>query len=103
MRNIAGSVLNHSGYACQQALQMREYRRVWSAVPGTSSALLPFGVTQLAGYSSEGFPYNSGAFRLAQTGGYGYLPHSGLRRHAIRGGEQIFRGAGNELWSYGIH
>mgnify|MGYP003335271376 FL=1 len=78
VRNIAGSVSNHSGYACQQQLQIAEYRRVWSTTPGTTDPYFPFGVTQLAGYSSEGFPWNSGAFRLAQTGGYGYMPNKAI-------------------------
>jgi hypothetical protein len=78
VRNIAGSVSNHSGYACQQQLQIAEYRRMWSTTPGTTDPYFPFGVTQLAGYSSEGFPWNSGAFRLAQTGGYGYMPNKAI-------------------------
>ena len=78
VRNLAGSVSNHSGYACQQQLQIAEYRRIWSVTPNTTDPLFPFGVTQLAGYSSEGFPYNTGAFRLAQTGGYGYMPNAAI-------------------------
>ena len=78
VRNFAGSVSNHSGYACQQQLQIAEYRRIWSITPNTTDPLFPFGVTQLAGYSSEGFPYNTGAFRLAQTGGYGYMPNAAI-------------------------
>ena len=78
VRNIGGSVKNHSGYACQQQLQIAEYRRMWSVTPGTTDPMFPFGVTQLAGYSSEGFPWNTGAFRLAQTGGYGYMPNAAI-------------------------
>ena len=51
---------------------------MWSTTPGTTDPYFPFGVTQLAGYSSEGFPWNSGAFRLAQTGGYGYMPNKAI-------------------------
>jgi hypothetical protein len=47
VRNNAGSVLNHSGYACQQQLQINEYRRMWSQTPGTTDPLMPFGVTQV--------------------------------------------------------
>lgn len=75
VRNIAGSLSNKSGYACQQKSLVDSWRREFSKIPRTTNPLAPFGITQLAGYCSEGFPWNSGAFRLAQTGGYGFLPN----------------------------
>ena len=78
MRNVAGSILNHTGYACQMKSLIQDWRSVWSAVPNTTSPLFPFGVTQLAGSCSEGFPANAGAFRRAQTGGYGHLPNADM-------------------------
>jgi hypothetical protein len=43
-------------YACQQAAMIRSWREVFSAVPETTDAEFPFGVTTLAGGCSEGFP-----------------------------------------------
>jgi hypothetical protein len=51
-----GSVLNKSGYACQQAAMIRSWREAFSADAGTTNADFPFGVTSLAGGCSEGFP-----------------------------------------------
>jgi hypothetical protein len=73
VRNIAGD--KHSGYACQMQTLISEWRLLWSKTAGTTDPTAPFGVTQLAGYCSEGFPNNSAPFRLAQTGGWGYLPN----------------------------
>ena len=78
VRNIAGSVLNHSGYACQMSKMIADWRGLWSAVPGTTDPIFPFGITQLAGYCSEGYTWLAGAFRLAQTGGFGYLPNAAM-------------------------
>ena len=78
VRNVAGSVANKTGYACQMASMISDWRAIWSAVPGTTAALFPFGVTQLAGSCSEGFPANTGAFRRSQTGGYGALPNEAM-------------------------
>ena len=78
VRNVAGSVANKTGYACQMASMIADWRAIWSAIPGTTAATFPFGVTQLAGSCSEGFPANTGAFRRSQTGGYGTLPNAAM-------------------------
>eukprot|EP00035_Acanthoeca_spectabilis_P017429 m.364475 g.364475 ORF g.364475 m.364475 type:complete len:272 (-) comp16654_c0_seq68:536-1351(-) len=67
VRNVAGSIANRTGYACQMASMIEDWRSIWSAVPNTTDPQFPFGVTQLAGSCSEGFPQNSGAFRRAGT------------------------------------
>lgn len=64
--------------ACQQKSLVETWRAAFSRVPRTTSALAPFGITQLAGYCSEGYPWNTGAFRLAQTAGYGFLPNTAM-------------------------
>ena len=48
-------MLNHSGYACQMSKMIADWRSLWSAVPGTTDPVFPFGITQLAGYCSEGY------------------------------------------------
>lgn len=45
---------------------------------GTTDPAFPFGVVSLAGGTSEGHGENMGAFRLAQTGGFGILPNERL-------------------------
>lgn len=57
---------------------IEDWRSIWSAVPNTTDPQFPFGVTQLAGSCSEGFPQNSGAFRRSQTGGYDRLPNPAM-------------------------
>jgi hypothetical protein len=79
VRNIAGSISNRSGYACQMASLIEDWRSIWSAVPNTTDPLFPFGVTQLAGSCSEGSPANSAPFRRAQTGGWGHLPNADMK------------------------
>ena len=69
---------NRTGYACQMASLIADWRAIWAAVPNTTASVFPFGVTQLAGSCSEGFPQNSGGFRRSQTGGYGVLPNPAM-------------------------
>lgn len=52
----AGSVIDHAGYACQQAAMISGWRKAFSAVPETTDPNFPFGITTLAGGCSEGFP-----------------------------------------------
>ena len=53
------------------------YRRAWSATPGTTDALAPFGVVSLSTGDSEGAS-DIGSFRWAQQGSYGVLPNAAM-------------------------
>ena len=61
------------GYSCLFRELINGYRALWSATPGTTDPLAPFGAVALPSGGSEGGP-NMGAMRLAQTLGYGVLP-----------------------------
>ena len=51
---------------------------MWSATPGTTDPLAPFGVVTLASSGAEGADAAMGAMRIAQTAGYGVLPSPDL-------------------------
>ena len=68
-----GNVLANTGYACAMRQLINGWRAAWSATPGTTDPLAPFGVVTLASSGSEGGP-NMGTMRQAQTASYGVLP-----------------------------
>lgn len=76
--DACGTAVSQTGYACQLVNLIETWRREWSVEPGTTDPQFPFGVVSLAAGTSEGNPESMGAFRLAQTGGYGLLPNDGL-------------------------
>ena len=53
---------------------VESWRRAWSATPGTTDALFPFGIVTLSTGDSEGAA-DIGSFRFAQTASYGQLPN----------------------------
>ena len=68
-----GNSLANVGYSCLFRELINGYRAIWSATPGTTDPLAPFGAVALPTGGSEGGP-NMGAMRLAQTMGHGVLP-----------------------------
>jgi hypothetical protein len=74
MYSTFGNSLLKTGYSCLMPVLVREWRALWSATPGTTDPLAPFGVVTLAASGSEG-GHNLGSMRLAQTAGYGVLPN----------------------------
>merc|ERR1712185_479649 len=66
------------GYGCQLPAMVAEWRRLWSAVPGTTDPLAPFGVVTLAAGGSEGHDENMAAMRWSQTANYGAVPNAAL-------------------------
>ena len=56
------------------------WRKVWSAEPGTTDPLAPFGLVSLADGTDEGYGINMRQFRWAQTANYG--PSRTLQRPA---------------------
>lgn len=60
------------------ATLVSSWRKVWSATPGTTDPLAPFGIVSLADGTDEGFGGNMRGFRWAQTAGYGALPNPAM-------------------------
>ena len=75
MGNIKGNSDAGVGYSCLMRELIKGYRAAWSATPGTTDPLAPFGVVALPTGGSEGGP-NMGAMRIAQTASYGVLPNA---------------------------
>ena len=76
----AGNSVDRSGYACMMQTLVSSWRKVWSATPGTTDPLAPFGIASLADGTDEGFGVNMRAFRWAQTANYGHLPNKAMPR-----------------------
>jgi hypothetical protein len=77
MGNIKGNSDANVGYSCLMRELIHGYRAAWSATPGTTDPLAPFGVVALPTGGSEGGP-NMGAMRVAQTASHGVLPNADL-------------------------
>jgi len=77
MFNIKGNSDANVGYSCLMRELIKGWRAAWSATPGTTDPLAPFGVVALPTGGSEGGP-NMGAMRIAQTAGHGVLPNVDL-------------------------
>ena len=56
------------GYGCQLPAMVAAWRQQWSAVPGTTHPLAPFGVVTLAAGGSEGHAQAMAGMRWSQTG-----------------------------------
>jgi len=74
---VMGNSERNQGYSCLMVGLVRLWRKMWSAAPGTTDPLAPFGVVALPFSGSEGNP-NIGLIRWAQTGGYGVLPSEAM-------------------------
>ena len=61
--HACGSAAEDSGYGCNMQLLVSEWRKVWSATPGTTPADFPFGIVSLAAGTSEGHDGNMAVFR----------------------------------------
>ena len=64
MGAVKGSSAANVGYACLQQALVAGWRSVWSAEPGTTDPMAPFGIVTLASSGTEGGP-NMGAMRQA--------------------------------------
>jgi len=69
-----GSPLDHSGYACSLAALVRDWRSYWSATPGTTDPLAPFGLFTIHPQGCEGAA-QIGLMRHAQTANVGHSPN----------------------------
>jgi hypothetical protein len=77
MYSTFGNSALGTGYSCLMPLLIQEWRALWSATPGTTNPLAPFGLVTLASSGSEG-GHDLGSMRLAQTAGYGVLPNPAM-------------------------
>lgn len=77
--NDCGGVMGNSaegfGYGCVLPKLVSRYRKMWSAVPGTTNPLAPFGVVTLAANTNEGSGQRVAGMRWSQTGNFGVLPN----------------------------
>ncbi len=55
-----------------------QWRAIWSAVPGTTDPLAPFGFVSIADGTEEGWGLNSANLHWAQTANYGVAPNPAL-------------------------
>lgn len=89
--SACGNAANHTGYACQMVNLVKQWRKAWSVLPGTTDPVFPLGVVTLAPGEDEGYAQYMAAMRLAQTGSYGTLPSPDLPRtflaHALDAGD----------------
>ena len=76
--NNAGGLKGNSalkvGYSCLMPRLVSLWRSRWSATPGTTDALFPFGLVSLSTTDSEGAA-DLAAFRFAQVGSWGSMPN----------------------------
>ena len=68
-----GSTASNVGYGCALGRMIAKYRARWSATPGTTDPLVPFGVVTLAAGTSEGNGRNMAGMRWSQTCNYGVV------------------------------
>ena len=71
---------NASGYACSLKTMVGEYRKLWSAIEGTTPPDAPFGIATLPYWSAEGSPQNVGAENWAHTANHGVFVHPSHRQ-----------------------
>ena len=70
-----GDSADGTGYACLLPRMIAQWRAVWSAVPGTTDPLAPFGLVSLADGTDEAWGVNMAGLHWAQTASYGALPN----------------------------
>ena len=66
------------GYGCQMPAMINAWREHWSATPGTTDKLAPFGIVTLAAGSSEGNGKNMAGMRWSQSANYGEVPNPAM-------------------------
>jgi hypothetical protein len=70
-----GNSLTSVGYGCALPKMIAKYRARWSATPGTTDPLVPFGVVTLAAGTSEGSTRNMAGMRWSQSCNFGVMPN----------------------------
>lgn len=67
----AGNWLDGTGYGCLISAMLKQWRDIWSVVPGTTDALAPFGFVELADSTDEGWAVNFARLHSSQTCNFG--------------------------------
>jgi hypothetical protein len=70
MENVGNSA-EGTGYGCELQTMVQQWRAIWSASPGTTAPLAPFGIATLAAGGSEGNDGHMANMRWSQTANYG--------------------------------
>lgn len=73
-----GNSLARSGYGCALPTMVASWREAWSATPGTTDSLAPFGIATLAAGGSEGASNHMSGMRWSETGNYGHWDNAAL-------------------------
>lgn len=68
------SALN-TGYGALFPAMIAQWRSIWSAVPGTTDPLAPFGYVEIADGSDEAWGISMAGLRWAQSANYGSVPN----------------------------
>jgi len=74
---LHGNSARRAGYACMMPALVAAYRAAWSATPGTTDPLAPFGIVSLSTGDSEGAG-DIASFRFAQSASYFGVPNPAL-------------------------
>ena len=92
-----GSVINHTGYACEASNLVTSWRAAFSAQPASTHPEAPFGLVTLAAGTSEGHGQEMPAFRQAQMGGFSHAPNPSMPGVFVAAahdlGDPCYRGA----------
>jgi len=67
-----------TGYGCLFPQMIREWRALWSAVPGTTDPFAPFGFVSLADGTDESFGVSMAKLRWASTANFGTAPNPAM-------------------------
>ena len=86
--SLHGNFLTSTGYACLMPRLISSWRAAWSATPGTTDPLAPFGLCTLSSDDSEGSA-DMGSFRFAQSGSFGYAPNPAMPNTFIAHGYDL--------------
>jgi len=79
-----------TGYGCQMPAMVDLWRKTWSAEPGTTDPLAPFGIITLASGGSEGGS-DIGGMRWSQTANFGVNPNPAMPASFVAQAYDIIR------------
>jgi len=71
---LHGNSANSAGYGCLMPKMIEVWRREWSAEPGTTDPLAPFGLVGISTADSEGAA-DLASFRWSQQANFGVVPN----------------------------
>ena len=86
--SLHGNSAKSAGYGCLMPALIASWRKAWSASPGTTDPLAPFGLCSLSTDDSEGAG-DIASFRWAQSGSYGVAPNPRMPNVFIAHGHDL--------------